>query len=243
MVTTATCGQSSAVSTRRTSLYGVWNGFLGFLMGNLDLGRQDDLIFNGSPATITEAPFMAYIDASFADGSSAACSASVVGEQWILTAAHCVVDKNNVSATRATAYVGNAQKKIGESHAADKIIPNAAFDKNNFLNGHDIALLHLGTPLTFTPSIQPICFPTTDAVLGKVISACDQKIYGWGNVDSAGTTRTDFLQKLDVTVSADVSSCTSLTDETIICVRGDVANSGACYGVPKDSDPPPQNMA
>ena len=94
-------------------------------------------------------------------------------------------------------------------------------------NGHDIGLVELATPLTFSPSIQPICFPTSDNVLGTVISACDQKAYGWGRTDPAGTPA-NILQKLDVTVLPDVNPCSNLTDERIICSRGDAPSSGIC---------------
>ncbi|CAG0894355.1 unnamed protein product [Darwinula stevensoni] len=231
-LTTATCGQSSAISTRRTWLYRLWNGFLETFLGDLGLSRQEGgLIINGAPATITEAPFMAYIEASYPDGNGTACSASIISETWILTAAHCVRDPNNITASTVTVRVGSADWMAGEFHD----FSGGAFD-GDFIsihpeNGHDFALVRLSTPLTFSPSIQPICFPTTDNVLGTAITACDQKVYGWGALDVDSQHFTQFLQKLDVTVMADVSPCGSTrTDETVICAKGDVSNSGICHG-------------
>ncbi|CAG0902079.1 unnamed protein product [Darwinula stevensoni] len=231
-LTSTQCGQSSVLRTRQTWLQWMWNSFTETFMGSQDLEREEGggLIFNGAPATIAEAPFMAYIESFFADGSGAACSASILSEKWILTAAHCVVDSNNAFAVAAKVYVGNADNRYGALHDADSVARDGAFNINNIGNGHDIAFYRLATPLTFSPSIQPICFPTTDTVLGTAISDCDQRIYGWGKIDAAGQTSTNTLQKLNVTVSADVSACSSLTDETVVCVRGDVANSGACFG-------------
>ncbi|CAG0899477.1 unnamed protein product, partial [Darwinula stevensoni] len=93
-LTTTPCGRSSSVSTSRTWLNLVWNNFLSFMMGNTGLARQSDLIYGGSPATITEAPFMAHVDAQFPSGKVGGCSASIISEYRILTAAHCVVDEN-----------------------------------------------------------------------------------------------------------------------------------------------------
>ncbi|CAG0900478.1 unnamed protein product [Darwinula stevensoni] len=120
-------------------------------------------------------------------------------------------------ASSVTVSFGSADKTTGQTTTSTTIKYDTAFNTKNLENGHDIALVRLPTPLVFSPSIQPICFPTTDAVLGTTISACDQKAYGWGFIDSAGTIRTNFLQKLDVTVSSKVIPCSRRTDETIIC--------------------------
>ena len=69
------------------------NGLLGFAI-RMAMGRQNDLIYNGSPATITEAPFMAYLRTTYANDTEMVCSASIISERVILTAAHCVLDKN-----------------------------------------------------------------------------------------------------------------------------------------------------
>ncbi|CAG0899478.1 unnamed protein product [Darwinula stevensoni] len=227
-VTTKTCGVSSSSSTRRTRMNRMWNGFLGSVMRNL--GRQNDLIYGGSPATITEAPFMAFLRTTHIDGTVWNCGASIISESLVLTAAHCVIDENNQRAASVAVTVGSADSSVASTQVAASFTYDTAFDINNLGNGHDIALVRLATPLVFTPSIQPICFPTSDSVLGKAISSCDQKAYGWGYINSAGTTQTTTLQKLDVTVSSSVSSCSSLTDESIICVQGDAPNSGICQG-------------
>ena len=108
-VTNVTCGQSNLARTgateresgivRQTWPYRVWNGLLTLIFR--EQIRQDaPRIHNGSPATITEAPFMAHVITSSTKGiktSSVRCTGSIIGDQWILTAGHCLYPLGFVS--------------------------------------------------------------------------------------------------------------------------------------------------
>ncbi|CAG0901926.1 unnamed protein product [Darwinula stevensoni] len=95
--------------------------------------------------------------------------------------------------------------------------------------GYDIALIQLTSRLTFGPTIQPICYPTSDSLSGyKGISSCSQTAYGWGATDSAATQYPNILQKLGFTVVTNSSYCDSFTDGRIICAQGISPGSDAC---------------
>ena len=106
-VTATPCGTSSHArdevaytaelrQVRRNWLDRLWNRFVGFLFGTPR--DEGPLIVGGSPAAITEAPFMAFVSSSFpkqglsSKKTAVGCSAAIISEQWILTAAQCLYD-------------------------------------------------------------------------------------------------------------------------------------------------------
>ena len=60
------------------------------------LGRQDPdpQLVGGSPATISEAPYIASVTTTYPDGSTAGCTGSIISESWITTAGHCIYNSN-----------------------------------------------------------------------------------------------------------------------------------------------------
>ena len=75
---------------------------------------------------------------NFASGSSTNCSGTLVADQWILTAAHCV-DREVSSA----AFLRDSSFGF-----IDEIIIHPDWSRNDFLGGGDLALLHITTPIT-----------------------------------------------------------------------------------------------
>ncbi|CAG0902792.1 unnamed protein product, partial [Darwinula stevensoni] len=210
-----------------------WNGFLSVLAGGLRQG--DPLIINGAPASISEAPFMAHLSVDFSSGTSSSCSASIIGDQWILTAAHCITragNKGTTLASKVTVRVGNADRTAGSGISSTSFKYHSNFDRSNLRKGYDIALIRLPTSLAFGPTVQPICYPTSDD-LGTAAAACDKKAYGWGVLSikdylKRRTSRT--LQKLDVTVSDRAARDCSAVDGIHVCVWGTPSSSGPCNG-------------
>ncbi|CAG0883160.1 unnamed protein product [Darwinula stevensoni] len=86
----------SPPSSPKLWLYRLWNRFITMAGESFDMQEReelDPLIVNGAPATITEAPFMAFAFMQFnvlGYRSNSSCSASILNERWILTAAHCI---------------------------------------------------------------------------------------------------------------------------------------------------------
>ncbi|CAG0897095.1 unnamed protein product [Darwinula stevensoni] len=243
MLTSAACGTWSPTRDETTNigesrqvsqswLERLWNGFLGILSGNT---RQDGpLIIGGSPASITQAPFMAYLYATFPKQGlskpTKECSASILSEQWILTAAHCIYDDASNIATQITARVGSADRTSAASIKADRWLAYPSYNKSDPTKNYDVALIHLPKRLTFSSTVRPICYPQSDNVLGTSISWCDKKAYGWGYLQATDQYGSTILQKLIVQVTPTTTDCTTYTDERIICVKGDPPSSGVCHG-------------
>ncbi|CAG0891128.1 unnamed protein product [Darwinula stevensoni] len=92
-LTTELCGQSTSTgSTEFAWLTRPWTRFVGPTMGLMV--RPDSLLVGGSPAAISEAPFIAYIEASYPDGTGDGCAGSIISDMWIVTAGHCIYNSN-----------------------------------------------------------------------------------------------------------------------------------------------------
>jgi hypothetical protein len=92
---------------------------------------------------------------SFASGGFTSCSGTLIADDWILTAAHCV-DREVSSA----AFLRDSSFGF-----VDEIIVHPEWQRNNFLGGADIALLHISVPIT---NIQTAQIYTGSDELGSV---------------------------------------------------------------------------
>jgi len=108
-------------------------------------------------------PFMASIRE---DGGSI-CGGSIIANQWILTAAHCVIDDSAADTTvyhptpanLFTISVGTLKKDPGEPYLR---VSEAYYDwrYNSTSMEYDIALLKLAKPLRYSSTVGPLKFST-----------------------------------------------------------------------------------
>ncbi|KAM9788623.1 enteropeptidase [Neosynchiropus ocellatus] len=111
------------------------------------------------------------------------CGASLIDNEWLLTAAHCVYGKN-LHPHLWTAMLGlhsQLEQSDAETREIDRIVINRQY--NRLTKQADAAMMHLTTPVNFTEFVQPVCLPEE----GEDFPAGQECfIAGWGR-DSEGS--------------------------------------------------------
>jgi secreted trypsin-like serine protease len=185
----------------------------GFASSSLASPAPSPRIIGGSDAAISDVPWqvgLLYNSSRNSNFDDQFCGGSLIHTQWVLTAAHCVVDEDNrVMSSRELAILPgvdflNPFSRSGRV-AVSRIYVHPGYSASGYED--DIALVRLSRGLTLRPgSIEIISLPfQKDAALWPE-EGTDALVSGWGS------TRTDYpsypaeLKKADVIVASDPTS-------------------------------------
>ncbi|KAM9277730.1 LOW QUALITY PROTEIN: enteropeptidase [Cariama cristata] len=160
------------------------------------------------------------------------CGASLVSDEWLVTAAHCVYGRqlkppqwkaflglyDQADMTQASVIVRNI----------DQIVINPHYMKRT--KDSDIALMHLQYKVQYTDYIQPICLPEKNQ---QFLPGINCFVAGWGSIMNEGPT-SDILQEAEVPLISN-EKCQqwmpeySIT-ENMICAGYDIGGVDSCQG-------------
>ncbi|XP_029772266.1 transmembrane protease serine 9 [Suricata suricatta] len=158
-------------------------------------------IVGGLGAASGEVPWQA----SLKEGSRHFCGAAVVGDRWLLSAAHCF---NHTKVELVRAQLGTASLMGVGGNPVKMGLKRAVLHPqyNPGLLDFDVAVLELAGPLDFNKYIQPVCLPLA---IQKFPVGRKCMISGWGNTQEGNATKPDILQRASVGI-IDQKACSAL---------------------------------
>ena len=148
----------------------------------------EDKIVGGSNAAIEDYPWQISLRINTGTSLSHTCGGSVINEEWVVTAAHCV---RNYSAGQLLVIAGTSDVndvEAGHQYRIAEIIVHEDYVYSGGGASYDIALLRMANRFDFsTPSIQPIqTINRADVAMGLADPGVMAIISGWGRLYSDG---------------------------------------------------------
>ncbi|XP_053665516.1 brachyurin-like [Anopheles marshallii] len=190
-------------------------------------------IVNGQEAIPGQFPYQIALLSTFADGTGL-CGGSVLTNNFILTAAHCVVSGDTILASGGTAILGVHNRNIQEptqqriAFSAAGINAHPGYTLTNIRN--DIAIVRMNSLIIYTDRIQPTRLPgrSDTRQFGGMIGT----VSGFGRTTDTGATSPVLMfYHNPVMTNADCNAhwSTNVVQAQNVCVNTD-GGRASCNG-------------
>jgi secreted trypsin-like serine protease len=196
--------------------------------GDMALPAGQRMIVGGIAAREHEFPWMASMRTPT---GSHFCGGSIINENWILTAAHCMRGETPSSVRVVVGdHIRNQNNAVRMTLTVAQIEVHPNYGPLRLVN--DVALVRVSTPIPFSADIQPVCGPepTDDFAYRK--SSCS----GWGTIASGGVCCPQELRyvSLNVTTNAfcDAAYASDDISDDMICASDNIGGTerDSCQG-------------
>ncbi|XP_058828423.1 brachyurin-like [Topomyia yanbarensis] len=197
-----------------------------YLVTSLAHLKDETRVVKGKDAQLGQFPYQCLLLIRLNSGKAAVCGGSLLNDEWILTAGHCVQDAESVSVTLGTIDLKNQANADRVTLNSSVFIRHENYEAGSATN--DVALVKLPTKITFTETIQPVKLPNgkDSYIRQKVI------VSGFGLRKDKG----DVSQKLQYAPLVVIQNAECMLvyglfaiKSNNICARGENGES-ACHG-------------
>uniref|UniRef100_A0A8C5YE36 pancreatic elastase II n=1 Tax=Microcebus murinus TaxID=30608 RepID=A0A8C5YE36_MICMU len=166
-------------------------------------------------------PWQVSLQYSFNDKWYHTCGGSLVANNWIMTAAHCIR-----SSWTYRVVLGRQKPSTEESGSlavmVSKLVVHEKWNSSQVTKGNDIGLLKLAVSVSLSDKIQLACLPPAGTILPNHYPCY---VTGWGNLQTKGKSP-DVLQQGRLLV-VDYATCSSsgwwgsIVKTNMVCAGGD----------------------
>ncbi|XP_063076717.1 brain-specific serine protease 4-like [Engraulis encrasicolus] len=209
-------------------MLGVWMCVV--LLASNASGSLRSAVVGGHDAARGRWPWMVYVD--IREGKiPGPCGGSLITDQWVLTAGHCIKNPHLLNPDPETSYVRlgewKLKKPIGEKVKIQRFILHPDYKHTKTVIYNDVALLQLKSAVGFDNYISPVTLP------GDKINPHKCWVTGWGTVKERRPLPGDqTLQELQVPLLDD-AICRSMYPKVtkgMLCAGYIEGGKDACQG-------------
>ncbi|KAK0428965.1 hypothetical protein QR680_011110 [Steinernema hermaphroditum] len=187
---------------------------VGLCFSSVSTAPREKRIIDGTSVPPGTYPFYAAV----VEDREINCGGSIIGDRWVLTAAHCIDDDDEI-----TISVG-MNSSHAQKYRARPISWYKEFDVSDLLN--DIVLLETVRPIEFNAYVQPINLAEDDIEIGRSVITM-----GYGFTDVAKTKLSNKLLHLKGNVLSPEECNITNTYERVSTICFQAKNTGnVCNG-------------
>uniref|UniRef100_U5ENX1 Putative trypsin-like serine protease n=1 Tax=Corethrella appendiculata TaxID=1370023 RepID=U5ENX1_9DIPT len=187
--------------------------------------HYDTRVVNGESAEVGQFPYQVQLVVTVPQGR-ALCGGSLISDQWVLTAGHCVEKASSFDVRLGAVKFSSDGNADGIVIKATKYIRHEKY--NPLFAANDVALVQLPEKVTFSDTIQPVKISSgSDLFVGREVV-----VSGWGLQHDKGNVA-EHLQYASLNVISN-KECTQtfnplVVKATTICAKGPQKQS-PCQG-------------
>nr|XP_046270396.1 prostasin-like [Scatophagus argus] len=160
---------------------------------------------------------------------SLACGGTLINNQWVLTAAQCIVSTSTSSYTIVLGRQNQNLPSLNEvSSKVSKVIVHPSYNEKTFNN--DIALMQLSSPVVFTDYIRPVCLAAAGSEYNAGTTCW---ITGWGHIKTGTPLPSPGkLQEVEVSVvsNTECNAVYGIITSNMMCTGSSKGGKGTCAG-------------